>query len=327
VFLHGCNRKDSKYMRKNLTGDAEVIAERNKIVMLGDCAPILLFAFNRPRHLLQTLAALKKNLLAEQSDLIIYSDAAKNPSDQLKVDQVRQSIRLLDGFKSIRVIERKNNYGLAKNIIEGVTETLNQYGRAIILEDDMLTSPYFLTYMNQALQMYEEDEIVASIHAYVYPVKVALPDTFFLKGADCWGWATWKRAWDTFETDGKKLLAEIDAKGLKDAFNLDNGYDYYKMLQQQVRGKNNSWAVRWYASCFLKNMLTLYPGASLVNNIGFDNSGTHCSYSNDLTVHIAESINLQPILKQEDTYARAAISRFLRAHSSVWARLLRRLFK
>lgn len=237
-------------------------------------APIVLFVYNRPNHTKLTIEALKQNELAKESDLIIFSDAPKNENAKASVTDVRKYIRSVRGFKSIKIIEREKNFGLANSIIEGVTKVVNKYGEIIVLEDDLITSKYFLRFMNDALDVYQNDSKVASISGYVYPIK-DLPETFFIKGADCWGWATWKRAWDLFEKDGKKLLRDLEEKKLLNEFDFDGTYKYSEMLKNQIEGKNNSWAVRWYASAFLKNKLTLYPGKSLVSNIGNDTIGTH----------------------------------------------------
>lgn len=237
-------------------------------------SPIILFVYNRPEHTRQTVDALRANNLAGDSELFIYSDGPKSPSDAGKVQEVRGYIKTVSGFRSVNIIERKENVGLAKSIISGVTETVNKYGRVIVLEDDLVTSPYFLQYMNDGLNTYENDERVASIHGFVYPVKEALPETFFLRGADCWGWATWERAWNRFEPDGAKLLGELKEKNLVSTFNFDDTRGFSAMLERQIAGTNDSWAIRWHASAYLANMLTLYPGRTLVDNMG-QAGGTH----------------------------------------------------
>jgi len=241
-----------------------------------DTAPISLFTYNRPWHTQQTVEALLNNAAAGDSNLIIYADGAKGENDAASVDEVRRYLHSIQGFKSIRIVERQENLGLAQSIISGVTEIVNEYGRIIVLEDDMVTSPYFLRYMNDGLEMYENDNRVISIHGYCYPID-GLPETFFLKGADCWGWATWKRGWSLFESDGAKLLGRLEAAGLIDRFDFFGGYDFSGMLKGQIGGRNDSWAVRWYASALLQGKLTLYPGKSLVHNTGNDASGRHCA--------------------------------------------------
>lgn len=276
-------------------------------------APIVLFVFNRVDHTKNVVRALLQNEYAPESDLIIYSDGCKNGIFRCKVEAVRDFLNSIKGFKSIKIIERAENWGLANNIIDGVTSVVNEYGKVIVLEDDLVVSPYFLKYMNEALDLYEKEEQVACIHGYVYPVKRQLPETFFIKGADCWGWATWKRSWDLFCSDGKALLNEIDKRNLKKEFDFDNSYPYYKMLKQQVEGNNNSWAIRWYASAFLNNKLTLYPGRSLVKQIGMDGSGTHCGENTVFNVQLVEvPINVQKIHMEETLIARKIFTNYFR---------------
>jgi hypothetical protein len=235
-------------------------------------APIVLFTYNRLWHTKQIVEALQKNIYAEQSHLFIFSDGPKTEKDEPKVKEVREYLRTIKCFKNIEIIERDKNWGLANNIIDGITKVVNQYGRVIVLEDDLVTSPYFLKFMNDGLNIYEEEEKVVSVHGYVYPIK-GLPEIFFLRGADCWGWATWKRGWDLFEKDGKKLLDELEKRKLTKLFDFNGAYPYTKMLKDQVEGKVDSWAIRWYASGFIHEKLTLYPGISLVKHIG--DLGTH----------------------------------------------------
>jgi hypothetical protein len=238
-------------------------------------APIALFVYNRPWHTRQTVEALQSNLLAPESELHIYSDGARTESAQKDVDAVREYIRTIEGFRSVTVHTRSTNLGLAGNIVQGVTELVNTQGRIIVVEDDLVTSPHFLSFMNEALDLYEHHTDVISIHGYIYPTTGDLPETFFIKGADCWGWATWKRGWDLFNADGNALLQQLKEAGKLHEFDFEGSYPYSSMLQDMIAGKNDSWAVRWYASAFLANKLTLYPGRSLVFNTGADGSGTH----------------------------------------------------
>lgn len=276
------------------------------------CAPIVLFVYARVWHTKVTVEFLANNKEAKDSILIIYSDAPKNEKAVAGVNEVREYIKTIAGFKDIVVIEREHNYGLAKSIIDGVGSVLNEYGKAIIIEDDLQTSPFFLEYMNWALDTYENDLNVASIHGYIYPVKAKykLRDTFFIKGADCWGWATWKRAWNIFEPDGKKLLELLIQKQMTKEFDFNGHYGYTKMLKGQIAGKNDSWAVRWYASAYLNDMLTLYPSKSLVKNIGQDSSGTHSGYSKFFDVTIVDKLDLKRIDVTESKEGRLAFENF-----------------
>jgi hypothetical protein len=257
--------------------------------------------------------ALSRNLLADKSDLIIYSDGPRALHDAASVLKVREYIKSITGFKSVKIVESAMNKGLAKSIIDGVTEVLKESETIIVLEDDILTSPYFLDFMNRALGLYEHEEKVISIHGYVYPVKDSLPDTFFLRGADCWGWATWRRGWSLFEQDGVKLLAELKKRKLVRHFDFNNSYSYSKMLSDQIKGRNDSWAIRWHASAFLANRFTLYPGVSFVSNIGFDSSGTHSGLSKDFDVALrTEGFNLRKIPITEHAEAFKAFSNYLK---------------
>lgn len=239
-------------------------------------SPIALFCYSRLIHLKKTLHSLKSNPESKYSDLYIYSDFPKNTDELTKVTEIRAYLKTLSGFKSITVIEREKNFGLSQSILSGVSKVLELHGTVIVLEDDLELSPYFLSYMAEALALYQDNPQVASIHGYTLPVKSKLPGTFFLKGADCWGWATWKRAWNTFEQDGEFLLKNLIQKNRTCEFDLDGYVGNTQMLKDQIAGKNDSWAIRWHASCFLNNMLTLHPGRSLVKNIGLEGTGQHC---------------------------------------------------
>ena len=273
-------------------------------------SPIVLFVYNRPNHTRKTIEALQKNDLASDSELFIYSDAPKNAYAITKVNEVREYINSIGGFKKISIVEREKNWGLANSIINGVTEIINDYGKIIVLEDDLVTSPSFLKFMNTALEMYENEIKVASIHGYIYPIK-GLPETFFIRGADCWGWATWRDKWKIFEPEGQKLLNELKIRRLEKAADFNNSYGYTQMLKDQIAGKNNSWAVRWYISAFLKDMITLYPGTSFVQNIGHDTYGTHCTIeTNAFRVTLNQNPAIEKIPIEENKEARKKMEIF-----------------
>lgn len=275
-------------------------------------APIALFVYNRPEHFLRTAEALAANDLATQSELHVFSDGARDASDISKVAAVRDYCRKICGFKSVSIHCQSTNCGLAASIIDGVTTVCEQHGRVIVLEDDLVVSRHFLRYMNEALDLYECIPEVISIHGYVYPVGRPLPETFFLRGADCWGWATWRRGWRLFNPNGASLLAELESRKLALEFDLEGAANYTQMLREQVRGTNQSWAIRWHASAFLAGKLTLYPGRSLVRNIGFDATGTHCG--TDLryaTSVLKRPVRIELIPPTENIQARTAFKQFL----------------
>lgn len=276
-------------------------------------APIVLFAYARPKHLALTLDALKADPLASFSDLYIFLDGARSIQDQDDVYAVHALTREISGFASVRCIVQKRNKGLSRSIIDGVSEMLETHERVIVLEDDLVVSPYFLGYMNEALNRFANDDRVISVHGYVYPLAQKLPEAFFLQGADCWGWGTWRRGWKLFNPDGKELLQGLKRRNLINVFDLNGAYRYSKMLKSQIAGKNDSWAVRWHASAFLANKLTLYPGRSLVHNIGNDSSGTHCNSNIIHDTALSETpIDLSRIEVRHSEYARKAFESFFR---------------
>ena len=244
---------------------------------MNSYAPITLFVYNRLSHVKNVVQSLKRNVLATSSELIIYSDGPKNEKDSNKIYKIRKYLKEIKGFKNVKIIERSKNYGLSKNVINGVSTIVKKYKKIIVVEDDLVVNKYFLKYMNNNLNLYEKDKKVASIHGYVYPIKNIKNkihvNSFFIKGADCWGWATWLRAWKNFDKNGERLLKKINKQKKIKEFNFNDTYNYYQMLKDQVSNKNDSWAIRWYASSFLKNMLTLYPTSTYVKNIGIDRTG------------------------------------------------------
>ena len=288
-------------------------------------APILLFTYNRPLHTRKTLEALLSNKLCGESELFVFSDGYKNEDDKKDVLKVRELIHSISGFKEIHIVENDHNLGLAKNIIEGVTRIVNQYGKVIVLEDDLITSPYFITFMNESLDKFENEERIGHIHGYFFPIP-QLPEVFLVKWTGSWGWATWKRAWEYFNPDGQALLNELKQRNLTKEFDFDGNYHYTRMLQRQVNGENNSWAIRWNASLFLNNILSLNAGKSLVKNIGFDGSGIHCGkeevFSTDLYM---KKLSIDIPLIEENRLARKEIAKYYGKTNSILAKLKRRI--
>lgn len=241
------------------------------------CAPVALFVYNRLSYLIKTVEALKENDLSSETDLFVFSDGPKNAIlDTKSVMAVRDYVSSITGFRSLHLKFSSVNKGLAKSIVDGVTEMLAVHNSLIVLEDDLVVAPNFLQFMNDALLRYELDERVMSISGYVYPINLSntKSSTFFLNYADCFGWATWRRGWANFDWDAKNLYANLKKKKLLNKLNLEFSYPYSWMLKRQFSSNSTSWAVRWYASGVLNNKLTLFPKKSLVNHIGF-NSGTH----------------------------------------------------
>lgn len=242
-------------------------------------APIALFTYNRADHTRQAVESLLNNAEAKYSDLIIFSDGAKTTEKQAGVDENRRYIHSISGFKSVNIIEREKNWGLANSLIAGITEVINKYGRVIVVEDDLVLSPYFLKFMNDGLEKYKDEDKVSSITAFVPDVKEDLPETYFLSFFHCWGWATWKRAWDLLEKDPRPLLRKIKWK--KNKFDVGGSFGNYGLLYLQKVGGVDSWYIRLYASFFLAGKLTLFPKCSMVSNCGQDGSGTHSNTNAD----------------------------------------------
>ena len=290
-------------------------------------APILLFVYNRPEHTRRCIESLQKNSLASESSLFIYADGAKDSTQQEAVNEVRNYIRTIQGFKQITLMERNENWGLAQNIIDGVTTQVNQYGKVIVLEDDLVVAPYFLAFMNDALEVYKNEPKVGHIQAFDFTQDPSLPDTFLIKWTGSWGWATWDRAWKHFNPNGKELLQELEKRNLTRTFDFNGKYGFTRMLRRQIEGKNNSWAIRWNASLFLKDILSLNVGRSLVQNEGFDGSGTNCGggglYASHLYLDLLPVTPISPI--EENREARKAFMRYYARTNSFWAKAIRRI--
>ncbi|MCF8069580.1 MAG: glycosyltransferase [Desulfobacterales bacterium] len=246
-------------------------------------APIVLFVYNRPDHVQTTVKSLQQNRIASNSDLFIYADGPKGEISKDKVAEVRNYINTITGFKKITIVEQKKNKGLANSIIQGVTEIVNRYDRVIVLEDDLETSPDFLRYMNKALNEYEDEPQVMQISGHMFNVLLdSDSDAVFLPFTNSIGWAIWKRSWDFFDPLISGYEKIRDNKELKYRFNLDGTYNYFQMLEKQLDGKIDSWAIRWYVNVFLNNGLVLYPAQSLIKHIGFDERGTHAKNDNSV---------------------------------------------
>ena len=291
-------------------------------------APIALFVYNRPWHTQQTVEALKKNELSKESDLFIFSDGAKTAVDAENVRRVRDYINTIDGFRSVTVEKKERNYGLANSIIGGVTTLCDKFRKVIVIEDDLVVSRYFLEYMNAALKRYEQDEKVMQISGHMFPVEIASEhDALFLPFTTSWGWATWKRAWDQFDPTMNGYEKLRKSKMLRRKFDLDGSYAYFKMLELQVKGKIDSWAIRWYLSVFMLDGLTLFPVKTLVNNIGFDGSGTHCGEGGGEMAEAVDydfAVQKYPNARIEEKSKRAVFG-YLASQSGLMRLILRRI--
>ena len=254
-------------------------------------APIVLFVYNRLDHTKKTVEALQKNQLASESMLFIYSDAGKDENDALKVREVREYIKTINSFKKVHILERDKNAGLAQSIIYGVSEIINNYGKIIVLEDDLITSPHFLKYMNEALEFYKNQKKVWHISGWNYPIDTSrLDDVFLWRCMSCWGWATWSDRWKHYEKNVDKTLKSFSKKEIE-YINLEKYENYWSQVIANKEKKINTWAIFWYTTIIKHKGLCLNPAHSLVINIGNDGSGEH----HDSSDHFLTTLSLSLI--------------------------------
>lgn len=246
--------------------------------MIYKLAPIILFAFNRPDALRNTIQSLLLNEEAKSSDLYVFVDGPRSnkPGEDEKVKKVQEYVKSIKGFKSLHYTFSEKNKGLGNSIIAGVSQIINQYGKAIVLEDDLVFARNFLSYMNQGLDRYAKEEKVFSICGYSNKVKVPSKyeyDSYFCTRSSSWGWATWADRWNSVDWE----LKEWDHYSkMAKAFNKWGGSDCFKMLDDWKHRRNRSWAIRFCFAQFLQNKVSLFPIVSKVQNEGFDGLGTNC---------------------------------------------------
>lgn len=277
-------------------------------------SPVALFAYNRPELLKQALDALASNFLAENTDIYIFSDAPKSEEDLTRVTAVRGEASQPRNFRSIKIIEREENYGLANNIIGGVTDIIQEHGRIIVLEDDLRTSTNFLCFMNSCLEYYQGRTSIYSISGYTpsMPILSALAkDSYLSFRPSSWGWATWSDRWERVDWSVADYSQFMSSPSRRREFNR-GGIDLRRMLTHYMQGKNNSWAIRWAYDMYKRDMHSVYPVASKVQNIGFGANGTHCQnrniYGSDLDLsrecsfHLTDEGNPEPVVSKQFRY-------------------------
>jgi hypothetical protein len=295
--------------------------------MTNDYAPIVLFVYNRLHHTKKTIEALKKNNLATESDLFIFCDGAKQKNDE-KVFEVQEFCKSIDGFNSVTVNIREENAGLAKSIIQGVTEIVNQYEKVIVLEDDIVTSPYFLSFMNQALDFYKDDKRVWHISGWNYPIETGdLDGVFFWRVMNCWGWATWTDRWSHFEKNPNRLINSW-TKQQKHHFDLDGSGGFWSQVKKNANGKLNTWAIFWYATIYENEGFCLNPALSYVNNIGEDGSGENCvikGVNTEPTLNILENIQYPSEVQECDLAVKKIKKHYRKTRGSFLVRIYRHI--
>jgi hypothetical protein len=241
-------------------------------------SPVIIFAFNRPYAFFNVIESLKQNQLSSESDLFIYVDGPRKKyfEDIEKIKQVQNIALSVQGFKTTTCIFSKTNKGLAKSIIEGVTFVIAKYGKAIVLEDDLIVSINFLMFMNEGLNRHEHESKVFSICGYTNKIKIPQNysyDAYFSTRSSSWGWATWYDRWTTVDWE---LHDWEQYKKMKKVFNHWGGSDCFHMLRSVKEGWVDSWAIRFVFSEFLQNKLSLFPVISKIKNEGFDGNGANC---------------------------------------------------
>ncbi|MBR6179465.1 MAG: glycosyltransferase [Bacteroidales bacterium] len=250
--------------------------------------PVIIFAYNRAKHLQRLINSLLQNAESSETNVVIFADGAKNQGDK-DVAAVYETIQNITGFKNVKSIFRDSNIGLAKNIISGVSAIFEEYDEAIVLEDDLVVTPYFLRYMKTALDYYK-DTNAFSIAGYT--PRITLPenynyDTYPIMRNCSWGWGTWKNRWELVDWQTKDFDSFFADNTAVQKFNLA-GNDLSTMLLKQVEGKINSWSIRFCYAGFKAAMPTIYPTRSFVINGGADGSGTNVGSTARYNTDIAE---------------------------------------
>jgi len=246
----------------------------------GKLAPIVLFVYNRPWHTRQTVEALQKNELANESKIFIYSDGPKNENAVEKVKEVQEYIKIIDKFREITIVEREKNWGLANNIVDGVNKIVNEYGKIIVLEDDLVTSSYFLKFMNEALEFYKDEEKVWHVNGWNNPIDANdIESIYFSRIAYSWAWGTWKDRWAKFNNDPEYYIRNFSKKDIW-LFNINGTYDMWGQLIRNKKGTLKTWAVFWNAQVYISKGLCLNNTLKLVKCIGTDGSGENCGVEN-----------------------------------------------
>jgi len=262
------------------------------------------------------------NDLADQSKLFIFADGPKETAtneDLIKIKGVRNIIREKKWCKSVEIIESNKNKGLGNSIFEGVTNIVNRFGSIIVLEDDLITSKGFILYMNEALQLYKNDEKVMHITGTNYSsnLQKKLPTTFFTRYIETCGWGTWQRAWNFFINQPEHLYKELERRNLFFQFDCYGTSDFKIQLINNIDGTLNTWGIRWLASVFLKEGLVLQPRKSLVVNIGFDGTGDNCGVVNTQSSYwkeVAEYVKVERIPITESKIGKKHLKEFYKSY-------------
>lgn len=261
--------------------------------MRSQYAPIALFVYKRPDQTRKVIEALRKNDFAKESNLFIFSDGFRDRKDKELVEAVRAYVNEVKGlgwFSSVNIYESEKNRGLANSIISGVSKIIRQYGRVIVLEDDLVTSPKFLRYMNECLDYFEDHEKIWAVCGYtseLQSLKNYEKDVYLSYRASTWGWGTWETRWKDIDwsvSDYKWFRLNLIER-IRFCF---GGNDTVSMLKAQMHGKIDSWGIRWCYAQSRRRKYSVAPRKSLVKNIGFDDTGTHSKSGDEVKFGIED---------------------------------------
>jgi len=292
-------------------------------------APVVLFVYNRPSHTYETLKALSENIGVTETDIFVFADGPKNDQNQKELDNIAAVRKIIiENPFDLRIHQHFSdvNKGLANSVVDGINEVFTDHECLIVIEDDLVCSKYFLTFMNQCLATYKDELKVMHVGGYTPPIKGNLNrDIYFLRFATSWGWATWKRSWKKFNNDAEDLMQKIMDRSEQAVYDFNDSHPFFDMLAMQARGEIDSWAVRWNATVFTEDGLAVYPAKSLVKNIGFDGSGVHSGNGNWYQTKNQSTFNpeISDVEVKEDERARSFYADFYKGlnRGSVWQKI------
>ena len=291
--------------------------------------PVVLFAFKRPQHTRTVIESLLACPEADRTTLYVFCDAARTKAESSAVNEVRSLLRSVQGFRRVEVVIRNRNYGLAKNISDGLSAVFAEHDAAVVVEDDTVVSPVFLRYMNRALDHYRASADVWHINGWAHPIPPPDNDTAYLSRLMiCWGWATWADRWEKFERDPTRLMRSWSKVKIK-RFNLDSSYDYWSQVTRNASGELDTWAIFWYATIFEHDGLCLFPPQSYVSNIGRDGTGENCGTGGDDPNAAATSDDcvLPTVVRENMLQRRRIVTHMRQRRRGVLERIMRKLDK
>ena len=303
-----------------------------------DLAPIVLFVYNRPEHTKKTLQALSLNKLASKSKLFVYSDGSKDITDienVTKINKVREIVRSNSWCGELKLIEAEYNIGLADSIKNGVTKIVEKFGKVIVIEDDIITSPAFLTYMNKALNFYINRKSVFFISGFNYPAtKMKIPDDYTYDvyvsiRNSSWGWATWADRWNQIDWDIKNYQSLVNSSAIQEAFSRE-GDDVLDLLYKRQSGELKIWSIQSTFAQFENHGITIFPTQSYVDNVGMDGSGENCGtneYFKNNVLCQKEEIHFLEILYQDKRIINSYYNVNCRKKRPLWKKIMRRIIK